>query len=141
MIVLRAAILAGLLAGGAMAQGVETRTLDAMALNAHPSFDGVSAAFVTGAFDADGLYAANSVMQEGAVFPPHSHPDERLSLVVDGVMFLGTGETIDPATEIRIEAGSLVLTPAGTVHYMIAREGDVRILEIGSGPSGTAFPG
>ncbi len=127
--------------GGAFAQdaGVTKLTLEDMALNAHPQFDGVSAAMMTGAFSEEGLYAANSVMRQGAVFPPHSHPDQRLTVVVSGTMYLGVGDAIDPANEQAFEAGSVALTPPGTMHYMISRDGDVRVIEIGAGPSATVF--
>lgn len=127
------------LVGAAAAQDVERLVLDEMALDANPRLAGVEAAFVTGAFDAEGLYAANSMMREGTVFPPHSHPDDRMTVVVSGTMHLGVGETVDPDAEQAFEAGSVALTPAGTVHYMVARDGDLRVLEIGVGPSGTAF--
>ena len=135
------AIAAALLAATAATaqEGVEKRVLDEMALAANPALEGVEGAMVRGAFDADGLYAANSVMREGAVFPSHAHPDDRMSVVVSGTMHLGTGETVDPASEQAFPAGSVALTPAGTTHYMIARKGDVRILEIGAGPSATTF--
>ena len=113
--------------------------LDEMELGANPVLQGVEGAFVTGAFDAPGLYAANSVMREGAVFPPHAHPDNRMSVVVSGTMYLGVGESVDEAAEQAFPAGSVALTPAGTMHWMIARDGDVRILEVGSGPSATTF--
>lgn len=131
---------AALIAVGVWAQDVETVMLEDMPLNAHPEFQGVEAAFVAGTFADEGLYAANSMMRDGAVFPPHSHPDDRLTMVISGTMFLGIGPKVDPANETVVQAGGIALTPAGTVHYMVARDGDVRILEIGSGPSGTAFP-
>lgn len=134
------AVMATMIGTGAWAQSVEKVTLEEMTMNAHPQFEGVEAAFVTGGFAEAGLYAANSVMRDGAVFPPHSHPDDRMSVIVSGTMYLGTGTEIDPANEQVFPAGSVALTPAGTMHYMIARDGDVRILEVGSGPSGTVFP-
>lgn len=122
------------------AQDVTAFDLDGMALTAHPALEGVSATFLTGSFDAEGLYAANSVMERGAVFPPHAHPDDRLSVVMEGTMYLGTGGEADPGGETAYPAGTAVLTRAGTFHWMAARDGDVRILEIGSGPSGTIVP-
>lgn len=124
----------------ASAQDLTAFDLDRMVLNAHPAVEGVSAAFLAGAFDAEGLYAANSVLEEGALFPPHAHPDDRLSIVLEGTMYLGTGEEADPKAETAYPAGTAVLTPAGTFHWMAARDGDIRILEIGSGPSGSVSP-
>ncbi len=130
-----------LLAPPAVAQEGAIRQLDlsAMELAAHPLFTGVEAAFLTGAFDAEGLYAANSVMQRGSTFPPHAHPDLRLTVVISGTMYLGEGAEIRPEEARPYPAGTIALTPPGTMHYMLALEDDVRILEIGSGPSGSDF--
>ena len=57
-----------------------------------PAFPGVGNAFLTGAFNKPGLYAAHGKMSKGAKFPPHSHPDIRLSVVTSGTMYLGEGE-------------------------------------------------
>ena len=135
---IRSALLTLLLVTPAAAQEITSVPLAGMELNPTP-FDGVAAAFVTGAFDAEGLYAANSVLSDGAFFPPHAHPDDRLTLVLEGTMHLGTGTSETETDETAYPAGTAVLTPAGTMHWMAARSGDVRVLEIGAGPSGTTF--
>lgn len=132
-------LFASSLAPAAAAQ-VTAFDLAEMTLNAHPMLEGVSAAFLTGAFDAEGLYVANSVMADGAFFPPHAHPDDRITYVVEGTMYLGTGSDAEAGAETAHPAGTAMLTPAGTFHWMAARDGDVRILEIGSGPSGSVLP-
>lgn len=107
-----------------------------MPLNQTP-LDGVSSAMMSGAMDADGVFGAVAVMEDGSVFPAHSHPDARMSLVIEGTMYLGVGDAIDPEAEQVFEAGTVALTPAGVAHWMAARDGDVRILEIGTGPTTT----
>ena len=62
------------------------------------------------------------------------------SLMVEGTMHRGSGSAVVPERETGYPAGIAVLTPAGTFHWMAARDGDVRILEIGSGPSGRVAP-
>ncbi len=106
---------------------------------ANPKIEGVSAAFLVGTFDADGLYAAQSTMKAGAIFPPHKHPDQRFTHVLSGTMYLAEGETVDEASLVAYPAGTVALTPPDTWHYMVARDGDFTVLEIGSGPSGTEF--
>jgi len=110
--------------------------LTGMPLNQTP-IDGVSSAMISGAMDAEGVFGANAIMQDGSVFPPHSHPDARMSLVIEGTMYLGVGDAVDPSAEQVFEAGTVALTPAGVPHWMAARDGDVRILEIGTGPTKT----
>ena len=133
---------AALIAAGApavAAQEIAATTIEEMALSPHPDFDGISAAMIVGGFDRPGLYAANSVILDGGLFPPHAHPDDRLSVVLSGTMYLGVGDTVDRSDERAFPAGTIALTPAGTMHWMATRGGDVRILEIGAGPSGTTF--
>lgn len=101
--------------------------------------EGVASAFILGDFTTPGLYAAQGEMKEGAVFPPHTHPDQRLSIVTSGTMYLGTGETYDQDKLVAYPVGTMAITPAGVPHFMIALDGDVTILEIGSGPSGSKF--
>lgn len=105
-------------------------------LNQTP-IDGVSSAMLSGAMDADGVFGAVAVMEGGSIFPAHTHRDARMSLVIEGTMYLGVGDTVDPDAEQVFEAGSVALTPAGVPHWMAARSGDVRILEIGTGPTST----
>lgn len=104
-----------------------------------PAFPGVSNGFLIGSFGEAGLYAAEGEMAAGSTFPPHMHPDMRLTIVVSGTMYLGEGQTADPAALVAYPAGTAAITPAGTPHYMAAPDGDVRVLEIGAGPSGFEF--
>ncbi|MEM6550354.1 MAG: cupin domain-containing protein [Pseudomonadota bacterium] len=117
---------------------VKKVTLSEMVLTP-TSLAGVSSAFVAGRFGDPGAFAAHATMQAGSVFPPHTHPDARMSLVLEGTMYLGVGGTVDPAAERRFKAGSVAMTPAGVRHWMAARDGDVRVLEIGTGPTVTEW--
>ncbi|MGF1476289.1 MAG: cupin domain-containing protein [Geminicoccaceae bacterium] len=114
-------------------------TLNQIELQDLAAFPGVSSGFLVGTFDTEGLYAARAVMRDGAVFPAHSHPDMRLTIVLSGTMYLGEGERFDEAALKRFPEGTAAITPAGTHHFMAASDGDVTVLEIGSGPSGTTF--
>ncbi len=115
---------------------VSKLTLSEMPLNQTP-IEGVSSAMMSGSFGAEGVFGANAIMEDGSIFPPHTHPDARMSLVIEGTMYLGIGSAIDPEAEQVFEAGSIALTPAGVPHWMAARDGNVRIIEIGTGPTTT----
>ena len=104
-----------------------------------PNLPGISNTFITGAFDKSGMYAAHGRMEKGSKFLPHSHPDIRFSVVTSGTMYLGQGETFDESDLVAYPTGTMAITPANTPHYMLAKDGDVTILELGSGPSGTKF--
>lgn len=132
----------GVCPGSASEEGrqIEKVTLEGMPLSALEAFPGVSNGFLLGSFGTEGLYAAQGVMQRGAVFPPHAHPDVRLTVVVSGTMYLGEGESFDESALVAYPEGTVAITPAGTLHFMAALDGEVSVLEIGSGPSGATFP-
>ncbi|GFE66198.1 cupin domain-containing protein [Litoreibacter roseus] len=115
---------------------VSKLSLTEMPLNQTP-IEGVSSAIMSGAMDAEGAFGANAIMKACSIFPPHSHPNARMSLVVEDTMYLGVGTSIDPDAEQVFEAGTVVLTPEGVPHRMAARDGDVQMLEIRTGPTTT----
>lgn len=119
---------------------IETITLEDMDLTDLEAVPGVSSGFLIGSFGSDGLYGAQGVMRQGAVFPPHAHPDVRLTVVMSGTMYLGHGTAFDESALVAYPEGTVAITPAGTFHFMAAPDGDVSVLEIGSGPSGASFP-
>lgn len=85
------------------------------------------------------MFVAASTMEADSVFPAQLHPDARVTYVTEGVMYLSVGEAMDEATLVAYPAGTAAVTPAGIVHWMAAREGAFSVLEIGAGPSETAF--
>jgi len=105
----------------------------------NPKLVGIFSTLVTGNPGKEGLYSATGLMKKGAVFPPHSHPDKRMSVVISGVMYLGHGEAYSETALVAYPVGTVAITPANVPHFMAAKDGDVRILEIGSGPSGMTF--
>jgi hypothetical protein len=105
----------------------------------NPAVAGAQSAVMAGAPNKPGLYAMFGKMVQGTIFPPHTHPDDRITTVIQGVMYYGTGDRFDAAAAKAYPAGSVVFTPAGTPHYMWAKEGDVVMQESGSGPTGAQF--
>ncbi|MEO0363195.1 MAG: cupin domain-containing protein [Pseudomonadota bacterium] len=135
------ALMLAFAAGPAPAEDAGPKTVTKIELGAADltplaAFPGVSNAFLIGEFAEAGLYAAEGEMAAGSAFPPHTHPDARLTIVLSGTMYLGEGETADPGRLVAYPAGTAAITPAGAAHYMAALDGDVRVLEIGAGPSG-----
>ena len=78
-------------------------------------------------------------MSEGAIFPAHTHTDDRLTTVISGTMYYRVGEEFDEDNMTAYPAGSVIFTPAGTPHVMWVQEGQAVIQESGDGPSGTEF--
>ncbi|EDX83092.1 hypothetical protein S7335_362 [Synechococcus sp. PCC 7335] len=105
---------------------------------------GVKSAVAVGDPSTAELYALLGKMDEGTVFPLHHHPDDRITTVISGIMYYGVAEE-DTSEQMNLEAavaypaGSVVYTPAGTLHYMWAKEGELVAQETGFGPTGIDF--
>lgn len=88
-----------------------------------------------------GLYVLRVKLESGAKIPPHSHPDQRLSTVLSGTLYVGFGEAFDEFADekklLAIEAGDAYLVPAQTAHFIWAKHGDVEYQETGIGPTAT----
>jgi hypothetical protein len=74
----------------------------------------------------------------GGWIRPHTHPDERNSTVLKGVLYLGFGRIFDGSKLVAIPTGS-VRHPADGPHYVTAKEGDVIYQEAGVGVTETIF--
>ncbi len=105
----------------------------------NPEIEGVENAAGIGNLEEKGLYAGFGRMSEGAVFPPHSHTDDRLTTVISGTMYYGVGEEFDEDDMTAYPAGSVIFTPAGTPHVMWVPDGQAVIQESGDGPSEAEF--
>ena len=141
--VLAAALMAAALAlpQASFAQEDVVRQIDpaTLELSPNPVIAGTTGTVIYGSPAEAGLYTAYGVMAEGTRFLAHTHPDARVTVVLSGTMYLGQGESFDEANLVAYPAGTMAITPAGVAHYMYARDGDIAVLEIGSGPSGQSF--
>ncbi len=107
---------------------------------ANPNVEGVQNASASiGDPENPGLYASFGKLDQGVVFPAHTHPDGRLTTVVSGVMYLGIGNVPEETDFQAYPAGSVIYTPAGTPHIMWAKDGEIVVQEAGFGPSGSEF--
>lgn len=105
----------------------------------NPTLAGVQSAIALGDPTTSELYVMFGKMEAGAEFPAHTHPDDRITTVISGVMYYGTGEQSDRANIQTYPAGSVVYTPAGTPHYMLAKDEETVMQETGRGPTGLEF--
>lgn len=94
---------------------------------------------VVGAADKAGLYQQRVRMPAGAKIQPHTHPDERISVVLEGTIYVGFGETFDEGAVVAIPTGAVYVAPAGVPHYVWAKDGPALYQEGGMGPTGAAF--
>lgn len=53
---------------------------------------------------------------------PHTHPSDEHVTILSGTWYLGVGETFDRAALKALPAGSFILVPAGTPHFISIEE-------------------
>lgn len=94
---------------------------------------------VVGAADKAGLYQQRVRMPPGSKIQPHTHPDERISVVLEGTIYVGFGEKFDESNVVAIPTGAVYVAPAGTPHYVWAKDGAAIYQEGGMGPTATKF--
>lgn len=102
---------------------------------------GAEIAWFIGAADKAGIYAQRVKLQKGGMIAPHTHPDERFSVVLAGTIYVGFGDTVDESRLVAIPEGAMYIAPAGVAHYVMAKDGDAVYQESGVGPTATAFLG
>jgi quercetin dioxygenase-like cupin family protein len=112
---------------------------DAVKWQASPAAPGAESAWFVGAADQAGPYAQRVRLAKGSVIAPHTHIDQRMSVVLSGTLYVGFGDKVDEKTAVAVPAGAVYVAPAGTAHYAWAKDGAVEYQETGVGPTGTTF--
>jgi quercetin dioxygenase-like cupin family protein len=75
---------------------------------------------------------------DGFKYLPHTHPWDEHCTVLQGTLYIGIGEKWDAKTAEEMPAGSFIVIPAGTPHYLWAK-GDTILQVHGMGPGGVKF--
>lgn len=101
--------------------------------------DAAQSVMVVGAPDKAGLYQQRVRMPAGSKIQPHTHPDERISVVLEGTIYVGFGESFDESKVVAVPQGAVYVAPAGVPHYVWAKDGPALYQEGGMGPTGAAF--
>jgi quercetin dioxygenase-like cupin family protein len=104
-----------------------------------PDNPSVRGAWVVGAEDRKALYALRVRIAEGGRIAPHTHPDTRFTTVLRGTVHVGYGWTADDHRMVAMTPGTVYVVPAGSPHYLWARDGEVEYQESGFGPTGMDF--
>ncbi len=97
----------------------------------------IRSAWVLGSESQATPYAMRVVLKSGGRIAPHTHPDTRYSTVLSGTLMVGFGQTMDESKLVAVPAGAVYVAPAGQVHWLWARDGEVAYQEAGNGPTGT----
>ena len=86
-----------------------------------------------------GPYLLRVKLAAGGRIRPHTHPDERNSTVLQGIVYIGFGRTFDESKVVAIPTGAVCVIPANVPHYVWAKDGDAIYQEAGVGVTGTMF--
>jgi hypothetical protein len=80
-----------------------------------------------------GPYACRVRVPTGYKWPPMKFPDDRVTTLLKGILWMGEGERYDAMKMKELDAGSMFLTRANTPHYQWART-EVVLQIMGTGP-------
>ena len=112
---------------------------DSLKWTSPPNVQGLRSAWVVGGEKQAGAYILRVKLAKGARLNPHSHPDTRHTTVLSGTIRVGFGDRFDESAMVSIPAGSVLVVPANTPHFVWSRDGDAEYQESGVGPTGTVF--
>jgi quercetin dioxygenase-like cupin family protein len=104
-----------------------------------PTLPALRSAWLVGSESQTELYLLRVKLAAGGRIPPHTHPDDRLTTVLSGALWVGFGATFAESRAVAIPPGAAYVAPAGMAHFVWAKEGDVEYQEMGKGPTGTIF--
>jgi hypothetical protein len=97
---------------------------------------GAQTAVVVGDPAKPGFYMVYNKWTKGNHFSrPHSHPNDRYIVVLQGTWWVGSGPKFDPANTTAMPAGSFITHFAKQVHWDGAKDEDTVLLIMGEGPA------
>ena len=104
-----------------------------------PDNPALESAWVLGDGKESRPYILRVKLAAGGRISPHTHPDERNSTVLQGVLYVGFGRTFDESKVVAIPTGAVCVIPANLQHYVWARDGEGIYQEAGVGVNRTVF--
>lgn len=102
-----------------------------------PHIPGAQISWVVGAEKAPAPYVFRVQLAKGTKVQPHTHPDERITAVLSGTLYVGFGDSFNEAGLVGVPAGAVYIAPANMPHFIWAKDGWVSYQENGTGPTGT----
>jgi len=94
---------------------------------------GMRIMYLSGDPSKPGPYVYRIRVPTGYKIPPVKYPDERVTTVLKGIMWLAEGERYDPMKMKELGPGTMFVTPANTPHFQWART-ELILEVVGFGP-------
>jgi len=87
--------------------------------------DGRQRAQLFGDSSKDGAWVDRVKIPAGIRVLAHTHPQDELVTVIEGTWYIGEGSRFDPAKLKGYPAGSFIVIPAGTPHFVATKDSGV----------------
>lgn len=84
-------------------------------------------------------YVIRVHLPAGTKMMPHQHPEDRVYTVMEGVFYIGLGDTFDESKLTAFGPGSVVVLPGGQAHFHWAKSGDYITQVTAIGPLGLDY--
>jgi quercetin dioxygenase-like cupin family protein len=136
--VLVAAVVRSAPGDGKPVRAVAPGEINWSAVSGYPS--GYARAMLEGEADKAVPFTYRVRLPAGFRFQPHTHAGDEHVTVLQGAWSFGVGESFDASRLRSLPAGSFVVIPAGTPHF-VATEAETIIQVHGIGPIGFRFVG
>lgn len=104
---------------------------------AEPDGLGFQTAIVEGDPSKPGIYVIQVKFPPGVMSRPHFHGEARYATVLKGTWYTGEGDEFAPNKTVALKPGSFMKHPAGTHHFDGAKDEEVVLQLVGTGPSST----
>ena len=106
-----------------------------------PSYykDGRQRAQLLGDSSRGGTWVDRVKIPSGGRVLAHTHSHDEVVTVIEGTWYLGKGEKFDPGKLKGYPPGSFIVIPAGTPHFVAAKDGAVIVQLSGTGKFNTDF--
>ncbi len=101
--------------------------------------NGTFQAAVVGDATKPGPYAVRTRLPADLRIQPHSHPEERIVLIMSGRLYVGFGDRFDETKMTLLPPGSVFTEPSNQRHYTWAKDGEVFLHVTGNGPTATTW--
>jgi quercetin dioxygenase-like cupin family protein len=86
-----------------------------------------------------GPYTIRVRLPAGTKMMPHKHPEDRIYTVMEGVFYIGLGETFDENKLTAYGVGSVIVLPGDQAHFHWAKSGQYVTQVTAIGPLGLSY--
>jgi quercetin dioxygenase-like cupin family protein len=104
-----------------------------------PRAPGVQTATLVGDPSKPGPYVIRAKYPPNTVNRPHHHPGDEEITVLAGTLYFGRGLAMEPEKTLTLPAGSFIVEPAKSWHYLFTKSEPVEVEIRGLGPRANIF--